>query len=125
MNELLQNAVNMGIINISDVQEKMTMNKIKEVLKLHNYKVWQGDNGFWYTYLPDESKNNGRRLVKKKTKEKIDETLLLFYDTKSEEKCITFKDCFESYVEMKSIVVSNNTINKYKSDYKRYFYNFQ
>ena len=120
---MLKNALDKGIISISDVQEQLLMSKIKDVLNMHKYKIWQGDNGSWYTYLPDESKKNGRRLIKKTTEEKLHETLLEFYDSEHKKDVITFKDCFLSYKELKTEIVSDNTIDKYDSDYKRFFEN--
>ncbi len=119
----MKNALDNGIINISDVQEQLHMSRIKEVLKMHKYKIWQGNNGLWYTYLPDVTKQNERRLIKKKTEDKIHLSLLEFYDNEEKKNITTFKDCFLSYKELKSEIVSNNTISKYDSDYKRYFEN--
>ena len=116
----MQNALEKGIINLSDVQEQMLMNKIKEALSMHNYTIWQGSNGLWYTYLPDESKKNGRRLIKKTTQEKLNKDIAEYYDS-NKKNYITFKDCYLSYRELKSEIVSNNTLVKYDSDYKRLF----
>lgn len=117
----MQKAVITGIVNISDVQKQLDMKKLNDILKAHKYKIWQGDNGSWYTYLPDENKKNGRRLIKKKSQDKINETILNFYNTQEYKNEDTFKDLFLSYRELKSEVVSNNTIAKYDSDYKRFF----
>ena len=119
----MKNALDKGIIDISDVQEQLLMSRLKEVLEMHKYKIWKGDNGFWYTYLPDETKQNGRRLIKKKTEDKLHINLLEFYDDEKIKNIITFKDCFLSYKELKSEIVSSNTLAKYDSDYKRYFEN--
>lgn len=119
----MQSALEKGIINLSDVQEQMLMNKTKEVLEMHKYKIWQGENGLWYTYLSDETKPNGRRLVKKKTQEKLNKSLVDFYSVNEQKtkSVITFKKCYYSYRELKSEIVSNNTLVKYDSDYKRFF----
>lgn len=122
LQELLKNALEEGIINISDVQEKLKMSKMQKILDMHKFKIWQGDNGFWYTYLPDEKKPNKRRLIKKKSEAKIHELLLDYYDTKEDE-CVTFKDCFLLYTDVKSEYVANNTLSKYANDYKRFFEN--
>lgn len=44
---LLNEAVKQGIINISDVQEKVEMTERENYLNLHkqNYKTWQGAGG--------------------------------------------------------------------------------
>ena len=44
------------MLNLHDVQDSMEAMKREELLKKHQYKIWQGKDGKWYTYLPDESK---------------------------------------------------------------------
>ena len=40
--ELLQYALEHGMIDMSYVQEKMEMNRRKELLEKHPYKIWEG-----------------------------------------------------------------------------------
>ena len=56
--ELLKYAVENGMIDTALVQEKIEMQKREELLNKHPYKIYQGKDGKWYTYLPD--KKNGR-----------------------------------------------------------------
>lgn len=44
------------MINVSDVQEQIKMNKRKELLEKHPYSIWEGSDGNWYTYVPDDTK---------------------------------------------------------------------
>ena len=37
---------------------------------MHKYKIWQGSNGFWYTYTKD------RKLVKKKSKRDFENVVI-------------------------------------------------
>lgn len=50
------------------------MTKRQELLSNHPYKIWEGNNGKWYTYLPDEKK--GRILKKKSTKKDIEDVII-------------------------------------------------
>lgn len=59
--ELLMYALEHGMIDVSYVQEQVNMNKRKEMLEKHPYKIWEGKDGKWYTYLPDKKKG---RLLK-------------------------------------------------------------
>ena len=52
--ELLKYAVENGMINTALVQEKIEMQKREELLNKHPYKIYQGKDGKWYTYLPDK-----------------------------------------------------------------------
>ena len=45
---MLQFLIKNGKIDISDVQNSMEAK--------HPYKIWQGKDGEWYTYLPDDKK---------------------------------------------------------------------
>ena len=49
--ELLKYAVENGMINTALVQEKIEMQKREELLNKHPYKIYQGKDGKWYTYL--------------------------------------------------------------------------
>ena len=55
-NEILRFIISNGMINLSDVQNSMEAMKRKELLDKHPYKIWEGKDGKWYTYLPDEKK---------------------------------------------------------------------
>ena len=62
--ELLKFAIENGMIDPALVQERIEMHKRSELLFNHPYEIYQGSDGNWYTYLPDES--NGRKKVKRK-----------------------------------------------------------
>ena len=72
--ELLKYAIAEGIIDISSVKKQIDMVKKNELLAKHQYRVWQGKDKQWRTYLPDEEK--GRRLVKRTSKESIEESII-------------------------------------------------
>ena len=67
--ELLQFAIDSGMIDTNTIRKQIEMNERKKFIEMHKYDTWQGKNGLWYTYLPDNTK--GRKLVKRKTKEEI------------------------------------------------------
>ena len=74
--ELLKFAIENGMIDTALVQERIEMQKREELLGMHNYDIWQGSNGKWYTYLPDEQKG---RILKKRTSRKGIEDLVVEY----------------------------------------------
>ena len=49
MDDLLKYAVEHGMIDVSYVQEQIEMNKRKELLDKHPYKIWHGTDGNWHT----------------------------------------------------------------------------
>ena len=58
--EMLQFALESGMIDESTIQEKMEMNERKKYLEKHPYKIWKGKDGKWYTYLPDKKKQEDK-----------------------------------------------------------------
>ena len=60
--DLLQYALEHDMISMSYIQEQVNMNKRKEILEKHPYKIWEGKDGKWRTYILDE---NGKRILKK------------------------------------------------------------
>lgn len=67
--ELLNYALDNGIIDLALLQEKIEMQKREELLKKHSYSIYQGSNDkMWYTYLPDS--DSKRKKIKASTKKK-------------------------------------------------------
>ncbi len=52
--DILRFIINSGMIDIGDVQKNMEAMKREELLEKHPYKIWQGKDEKWYTYLPDD-----------------------------------------------------------------------
>lgn len=46
---------------------------------LHKYKIWVNNDDKWCTYLPDATKPNNRRLIRRNTEEKLMSTLRDYY----------------------------------------------
>lgn len=111
-------AIENGMIDMTYIREQIEMNKRKELLEKHPYKIWEGKDGKWYTYLPDEKKK--RKLVKRKTEEEIQDAVIGYYKN-AEEKPKTFDDAYWHWRSVQDNLVSENTIVRYNTDYKRYF----
>lgn len=109
--DILQYALSNGIINIEDVQEKIAMREREELLSKHPYKVWEGKDGKWYTYLPDEEK--GRVLKKRNNKIDIDIAIIDYWKRETENP--TVKDIYQEWINNKlnREEISNATKNRY------------
>ena len=114
----LNKAVELGIIDLECIQEQIATMKRKEILDKHPYSVWQGKNGFWYTYLPDESKPQKRILKKRNTQQDIEKVIVDYWEKNDVH---TFKDVYYVWREVQDQLVSCNTVAKYNTDYKRFF----
>lgn len=110
--ELLNKAVEYGIIDLEITQQILDMNERTRFLQMHDKKIWQGTNGFWYTRL-----NN--KLIKKKEREKLDDVIVAFY--KQDEP--TIRNCFDGWIAMKLEwgEIKKSTRDRYIRDFDRYF----
>ena len=84
--ELLKFAIENGMLDAALVQEKIEMQKREELLAMHNYDIWQGKNGKWYTYIPDDQK--GRVLKKRTSRKSIEDLVVEYYRCRKEIHCI-------------------------------------
>ena len=66
--DTLNYAVENGIIDLTDVTERVEMTKRERFLKNHPYRIWFSDStGYWYTYLP-----KGKKRIQKRRKDRKD-----------------------------------------------------
>lgn len=74
--ELLQYINSDVIIELSYVKELKKMAERKIYLNKHPYKIGQGKDGYWRTYLPDKEK--GRKMIKKNTKKEVEDIVVQY-----------------------------------------------
>lgn len=95
------------------------MTKRKELLSNHPYKIWEGTNGKWYTYLPDEDK--GRVLKKRSSKKDIEDIVVIYWDEAINSP--TIKDIFYEWndyrLELNKISKSSHT--RLEQVFKRHY----
>lgn len=110
--DVLNYAIENGIIDVSYVQEKIESMKKIELLKQHPYKIWKGKDEKWYTYLPDEKR--GRILKKRNSETDIQEVVISYWKEQSENP--TMKDVFEEWndrrLQLKKISKSTHLRNQ-------------
>lgn len=98
------------------------MIKRKELLSNHPYKIWEGTNGKWYTYLPDEDK--GRVLKKRSSKKDIEDIVVIYWDGAINSP--TIKDIFYEWndyrLELNKISKSSHT--RLEQVFKRHYSTF-
>lgn len=125
--DMLKFAIENGMLDLALVQEKIEMQKRNQLLEKHKYDIWQGTNGKWYTYLPDEEKG---RVLKKRTSEKAIEDLIVNYyvlnleenKRKNKSKSITLVKIFPEWINYKQAHTdSTSYINKIIADWKKFY----
>ncbi len=121
--EILQFIINNGMIDINDIQNSMEAMKREELLKKHQYKIWQGKDGKWYTYLPDDSKKEGRRLVKRTEEKSLEDVVVSYWKQLGE--VHTLKSTFYEWAgeKLRYGEIEKNTYDRYETDFNRFFKN--
>lgn len=125
--ELLKYAVENGMIDLSYVQEQIEMKKREEILNKHPYKIWQGKDGKWRTYLPDEEK--GRKLLKRNSEKEIELYIIEYIQQNSEENIkkniaskLTLQNIFPKWLEYKQIHTNSTSyIKRITADWHRFY----
>ena len=97
--ELLNFAIENGIIDVSDIQQKIEMNERNRYIENHNYSIWQSKDGKFYTYLPDEKYSRGKRLIKRTTEQSLNDAIVQFYKEQENEPYI--EDVFDEWLDRK------------------------
>lgn len=122
MDDLLKYALENGMIDLSYLQEKIELKKKEEILANHKYKIWQGENGYWNTYIPDEVK--GRVKKTKKTKKEIEDIVIDYL--KKEADNPTVREVFEEWVERRLMLkkISAATHDRYKRLFEYHYREF-
>ena len=119
--DVLNFALQNGIIDINTIQKQIEMNERKKYLEMHQIKVWQSTDTKWYTYLPDESYKNGRRLIKRSSRKALDDEIVNFYKQSHEDP--TIESVFEEWITKKLNYkqISNQTGDRYRVDFNKFF----
>lgn len=115
MNEILKYAIENGIINLSHIQETVEMNKRKELLEKHPYKIWKGKDGRYYTYLPNPNKD---RVLKSRISKKEIEDIICGY-WKEELYNPTIRDIYNEWIygKLERGEITITTKNRYDRQY--------
>lgn len=119
MLEVLQKALDDGILDLSQLQESIAMKKRKETLEKHPYSMWEGKNGKWYTYLPDEQK--GRVLKKRQTKQEIENLVVEYWSNSAKDE--TIEEAFQEWNDYKLELnkISASTFTRNQQIFERHF----
>lgn len=94
-NEILNFALENGIIDINTIQTQIEMRENKKYLEMHPYKIWKGSDGQYHTYLPDKEK--GRIPKKRKTEEEINKIIIDYW--KEDSINPTIEDVFHEWID--------------------------
>ena len=118
---MLKYAIENDMIDIDTIKIQIEMNEKKKYLGEHPYKIWEGKDGLWHTYLPDEEK--GRKHKKRKTKQEIEECIIKYWKSKEEEPYLerVFYEWANKKLEYGEIM--KQTYDRYETDFIRFIKN--
>ena len=116
-------------MDLRDAREIYMHIEKRELIKNYSIPERPGKDGYYRIYVKDETKKGGRRQVFGKTKEELIDKLYSFEKGVTGRARKTFAEVYELSLEEKLKYVKaadkkisrQNTINKNRSDYKRYF----
>ena len=121
-NEILQNAVEFGIINMDSVLDMLMSKKKDAILKIHPYAITppSSSNGRWQTCYKDEK--GKRKNIKAQSKEELLDKLIPIYFANTHIDNLTFYGLYEEWLAYKATVTnSSNTIKRHRQHYRKYF----
>lgn len=109
-----------GEVDVEVVRHRIAMDKkTKYIAQNHHSKITQSEKDRrWRTYVKVEGKN---KLVAKSRKEDLIEYLYRFYSGAEQDANPDFESLFSRFMSYKEATVSQNTVDKYNHDYKRFF----
>lgn len=125
--ELLKYVLDNGIINRTTIEECMRMKENDIYLKMHKHKIWKGNDGYWRTKVSEIGYGDNLRLIKRRLRRDLDKAIVEYYKNNHKER-YSFKARFDIWVERQEACGrSSNTIQKYRSDYKKFYdgYDFE
>lgn len=121
--EMLEFLISNDRIIVSDVLNDMKKEKIKKVIDIHPYKIYQAKDGRWKTHVSDPGKTEKRRVIVKTKEDDLYDALYKHY-FRSVEKNATIKDLYPNWLEYKKLKGAASTyITRINSDWKKYYIN--
>lgn len=117
--EILQYAVDSGIINLESIKNVVDDMTKKEILVQHKYAIVQGSDGRWSTRVPLDDGTSAVRH--RKTREELEDYLVNYY--KELKKSIYIKDVFWKWMNEKLDYgeIKKQSYDKYCAEFKRFF----
>lgn len=118
-NDILQYAIENGIIDLASVQEKIEMNMKEKLLAKHPYKIWQAENGKWNTYFPDTKGGRIRRI--RNTEKEIKDLIVEYWDSHTTD--LTVQGLYNEWINKKITVdkIEKSTKDRYNRQFIQCF----
>ena len=111
--DALKLALANGTIDIDALKHDAYMKKRENSLSKHKHKIWEGADGNWYTFVPDDTKPKNRRKVKRKDRDSMIEFLVRFYSGEGVPACASSSLAFhmKSRTRLKRLSSSSSSVH--------------
>jgi hypothetical protein len=119
-NELLKNITQNGTLSVDAIVAQLRqMEERQKYLDMHTHNIWLASDGYWKTKVKES--DGTKRLIKLKDRSDLEDAIISHYKRLSL-KDNSFKARFNVWIDrQRDCGRCENTILKYKSDYKRFF----
>ena len=104
--DILSTLIESNIVDADGVRLAMKKKQLALILSHHQYEIWEGADGRWKTYIPDEDRPEGRKQISRKSREDIEDLLYELYLKEDEEyirKHSTMESLYDEWAEYKSL----------------------
>lgn len=112
-------------MTVEDAESEIEDMKNKVYLENHKFNVWQGKDGRWRTYLPDESNKDKRKMIAKGTREKLDSAVISYYkgvEDKTSERRVTLRTFYQTWLDYKKLKTTSSIyIRRIHNDWEKYY----
>ncbi|MDR2282272.1 MAG: site-specific integrase [Sphingobacterium sp.] len=119
---LLNHVLDGGIIDLAYLSEQCEIMRRKEILKHYNY--WYNERKeVWLWHKPDITAQSGRRQVKRKRKEDIEQYIIEYHlgEHKPQENILTVRELVYEFLEWKKELVRGKTITVMLGFWRKYY----
>ena len=118
-NQILKYLLENGKLDLAVISREMDLIDNRKYLYKHEFKIWQGKDGAYYTYLPSKK----RKLIRKVSREALENEVIEYYRTIEDRP--TVKILFYRWLDEKLEFgeIGKGTYDRYENDFKRFIMN--
>ena len=117
----LKKLIDSGILDLTHIQAEVEAMKKRELLDQYQFKIWQGSNSYWYTYVMDGDR---KKLVKKVNRRDVEDIVvgLVEYEINHVTIDMVFTDWCDRRLRLKQI--ARSTYDRDLATYNKHFGEF-
>lgn len=125
--QIFKAAAKSGIIDMDQTSRQVEEMDKKKALENHPYAIYYREaTDYWYTHLPDETKKEKRRKIKRKNRKDLEDAIVEFYESpkKSKEELSTLRNIYPKWSDyIAAQYTASTTVRRYDCDWRRWLEN--